>query len=713
MRKLLLSCFFAGLAFTSANAQLQHRHVTPIDSVQYVSSVDLALGKDAPAYFKIGDTVTIEGIVTFDPGYYGLSSNRKGAWLQDPNGGDFDGMAVLIDAARLKTLTGITTTLQQLNDDVKFYENFVPGLKVKVTGIVDEYQGYTQLVLLPIESEITNLTPNKIAPEVVNVSTFSLSDGTGGQITQYVTGEPYENTYVELKDLTVVDVSSSGNGRFFWSVQDNAGNKMQIRDASGYFRNDGNTDSLKNNNFVPPTNQSKLNYLRGMVFQATASGINQYYIAPLVPSDIDYVLAPSVNSVSRNPVIANSTAPVTITANITDEDNTVTGAKLFYSVGVNNTNYTSVNMTSVGNNYYQAQIPAQANNSIVNYFISATNNVGLTAYSPDSFFTGHHYMVKNEGITKISDLQYDPFGKGASIWAKDTFATLNLRAVVTSSVGDKDLGILTIQDGTAPFSGIMIKGKTDVESANISRGDSVVITSASVREDFGVTILENVKIQVVSSKGTIPAALKGMSIDSIRLGKYNHAEAYESMLLEFNDVYVVETNADRPTNGNFGEWAIDDDTTDLLGLRVDDLSNDINPEFGPDSLKMNQELEFIRGILTYSFGNWKLLPRDKNDIAGFETEEDTTNIGIKEAAAANFRMYPNPANNAIYIQAEKYFGNAIVQITDLQGKVFSEQVIYGNQPRVQLSTEGLTNGLYLVKISDKTSVQVQKVLIQH
>ncbi len=712
MKRFLL-CLMAGLGFSSAQAQLQHRHVTPIDSVQYVSSLDLAAGKDAPAYFKIGDTVTVEGVVMFDPGYYGLSTNRKGSWLQNPNGGSFDGIHVLIDASRLRALTGINTTLQDLNNDVKFYENFKPGLTVKVTGLVDEFQGYTQLVLLPVESEITNLTPKKIAPELVNVSTFSLSDGMGSQITQYITGEPYENTYVELRDLTVVDVSNSGNGRFFWSVQDAAGNKMQIRDASGYFRNDNNTDSLKNNTFVPPSNQSKLKHLRGIVFQATSAGINSYFIAPLVPSDIDYVLAPSVNSVSRNPVIAKSTAPVTITANITDKDNNVTGAVLYYAVGMNSTNYTSVTMTSLGNNYYRAQIPAQANNSIIKYFVQATNSAGLTAVSPDSFKTGYRFVVKDEGITRISDLQYDPFRTGASIWARDTFPSIDIRAVVTASVGEKDLGILTIQDGTGPFSGIMIKGKTDVESANIKRGDSVRITSASVREDFNVTILENVKIQVLSSNGTIPAALKGMSIDSIRLGRYDHAEAYESMLLEFNDVYVVETNADRPTNGQFGEWAIDKDTADLVGLRVDDQSNDINDKFGLDSLKMNQNLVFIRGILTFSFGNWKLLPRDRNDIAGFETIEDTSNIGIKEVNRKMFRAYPNPANHTIYIQAENYFSNASIQITDLQGKVFFEQTIYGNSPRIQVSTAGLSNGLYLVKISDKTSVQVQKVIVQH
>src|SRR5689334_9706776 len=115
MRKLLLSCLLAGLAFTTAHAQLQHRHVTPIDSLR-ASSTDLAAGKDTTSYFKAGmggDTVTVEGIVAFDPGYYGLSANRKGTWLQtSATGQEWEGIHILIDAARLKALTGIVTTLQ-------------------------------------------------------------------------------------------------------------------------------------------------------------------------------------------------------------------------------------------------------------------------------------------------------------------------------------------------------------------------------------------------------------------------------------------------------------------------------------------------------------------------------------------------------------------------------------------------------------------------
>ncbi|MFM7913576.1 MAG: hypothetical protein ACKO9W_15460, partial [Bacteroidota bacterium] len=28
-------------------------------------------------------------------------------------------------------------------------------------------------------------------------------------------------------------------------------------------------------------------------------------------------------------------------------------------------------------------------------------------------------------------------------------------------------------------------------------------------------------------------------------------------------------------------------------------------------------MNFIRGILTYNFGNWKLQPRNRNDVGGF------------------------------------------------------------------------------------------------
>ena len=52
---------------------------------------------------------------------------------------------------------------------------------------------------------------------------------------------------------------------------------------------------------------------------------------------------------------------------------------------------------------------------------------------------------------------------------------------------------------------------------------------------------------------------------------------------------------------------------------MNDISYEVPFEFGTDSVVVGDPLGFIQGILTYSFSNFKLEPRDLNDIDGFST----------------------------------------------------------------------------------------------
>jgi hypothetical protein len=718
--------------------------IVSIDSLQFVTSQKLASANTLPDYvnptFKnpvYGDTVQVEGIVTFDPRYYGLSTNRRATFIQSAAGGAWSGIEIMCDPSTVPGWTGGLTTYKnatQLN------QNSVPGLKVRYVGILKNFNGSgpatsgeTQLNLLPYPAEIIDLNPVTISPTVVSIDQFMKSDGAGGQVIQHSTGEQYEGVYVQLNNVTVVDRSGPNSNRWNWALQDQNGNKISTYDFSAYFRNDNREDTIGppaipgTPNFTPPNIGVTLSYIRGVITEtySAATGAFQYVFSPLLPSDIGPALAqaPVVSNRRRNPIVANSTTPVTITARITD-DSSVVSASLHYAVGMSNNTFTSVPMTlSSGTNtdgVWSGAIPAQANGSIVKYYVRGTDNGGRSGFSPDSLATGSAYMVVDGGITSIQQLQMSPYSNGGSIWNGDTLTNVTVRGIVTASSKTNDLGLVTIQDGSNPNSGIFVAAGVGDGIDQWNRGDSVVINSCVVRENFNVTTLYSAggSNHIVAASGkSLPSFITSLNSDSVHARVASQTEPYEGMLVQFDSVFVINLNADAPSN--FGEFAIGKDTSKTVGLRVDDLSNDIPTNFNMDSLTLKQSLAYLKGILYFSFGNWKMLPRNRDDIAGFKTDYGT---GVRNVVGAGveFSIYPNPAKEVLHLRvinpAYKNEQEALrFSITDVAGK----PVLYSNIPtglnvyETDFDISSLAPGVYFCTTYSGNAAKTVKIIKTH
>lgn len=617
--KKLFSLFLA--LFITHTAWSQYPLVSIFD-LTFVDQQSLAAGNDTSAYF--GDTIQVEGVVMFDPCAYALSGtqSRIATWLQDAdNPGPWSGIHILIDPG---ALDGYTGSLSDLDNAVNFIDNFQVGNKVRATGIVTKFSGYTQIVLLPEQSQVIGLE-SLPQPIPLQISDFMQSDGAGGQVQQLETGEPYEGVLVMIENARVVDLSAgTGNatGRYFWSLQDNNGNKIQIRDVSGYIRNTDTDEFCTGSTytpgtFEPPNLNALIDTMVGMIVEFDGA----YYLAPRTLLDIGNVLAspPIVSNIKRDPVVASSTDQVTISATIIDSDGFVDQAEVRYAVGWGNTNYTSVPMTQVGStDVWEGVIPATGTDSIfVNFYVHATDNDGNETSFPDPAASMSFYYVIDAGISDISIIQNTPLPNGNSIWQNDTLKNIDIRGVVTASARSYDLGEVAIQDGTGPWSGVFVRGVTGSGVNDLLRGDSIQITEALVIEQFGLTILNRVVFNLISSGNDLPEPELGLNPDSIRLEVFDQAEAYEGVLIGFENAYVVDLNADAPSN--FGEFVINLDENATNGLRVDDRSNNIPFAFNDDSLSVGQELGFLYGVLSYTFSNFKLWPRNLADIHGFTT----------------------------------------------------------------------------------------------
>lgn len=594
-----------------------------IDSIQYVNPQKLAnpTANTLPDYidpvFKdtvYRDTVRFEGIVITNPRIYGLSTNRKAAYIQRKGGGPWSGLLVMCEPS------GTGATLTQLISETKFYDNFLPGFPVRVTGIFRNFQGETQMNLIRNNPnfdnavEPTSTNRDTLVYSIIKASDLMTGNPNTGWVQQKQTAEQWEGTLVEVRDVTVYSVQISGN-RTFWSVIDDLGNVLDVRDMSAYFRRDDNEDTIPTipNTFQAPPVGTRLEFIKGIVTEYAASGVQRYGIIPVYPSDVKVCTScpPTIKYIRRTPVVATSTDSTTLVFEITVGDTTLRTSKLHYKI--NGGAMDSVNLTPVVGfpNTFAAKIPPQTSQSVVTYWLRAEDRKDRQTFFPDPLTIGQSYLTTTNGVNSIPILQFSITNSNSSIWSGDSIPSMSVRGIVTGRnfvAGGTNL--TTVQAGNGPNSAIFIQRSTGVDSmANWEVGDSVEITSGRVTENFNVTTLFNIRGNKISSGNALPAFETTLSIDSFSLNRIAYSRPWEGVLVRFDSVAISNINPDAPSD--FEEFSFSANGAGN-GLRVDDMNaalRGLNKR-----IKLGMEMDFIQGPMYFGFGNFKLIPRGLSDI---------------------------------------------------------------------------------------------------
>jgi hypothetical protein len=621
MKRLLLS--FAALLTTGLLfAQTNPYPILSVDSIQFVNQNRLLDANDntLPDYIRptfkdslFRDTVRFEGIVLTNPKIYGLSTNRKAAYLQRKGGGPWSGVLVMCEPS------GSGTTLANLLTETKFYDNFVVGYKVRVTGVIRDFQGETQINLIRNSSfsdnsvEQLSLTQDTIVISNIQASDLMTGNPNTGWVQQKHKAEQWEGNYVQINNVSVYSIQTSGN-RSFWSVIDDFGNVIDVRDMSAYYRRDDNEDTVPKiaNTFQPPAIGTRLEYIRGIVTEYAASGVQRYGIAPVYPGDVKVCTAcpPTIKFISRNPVIARSIDTLNITFEITVGDTSLRTQLLYYQKPGSST-LDSVVMTPVPSfpNYFLGRINPVGAEGVLTFWARAEDRRDRQSFFPDPLTLGRSIYVTTNGVNSIQQLQFSNTPSRSTIWDGDSLLNIDVRGIVTGHgfvAGATNL--ITVQAGTGPNSAIFVQRNPSVTDS-WQVGDSVQITRATVRENFNVTTLFSVLGNVISSGNPLPAFETGLSIDSFALNRVAYARQWEGVLMRFDSVQVSNTNPDAPSD--FQEFSFNKTGTGL-GLRVDDMNSELRNLNA--RLKVGMRMAFIQGPMYFSFGNFKLIPRGLADI---------------------------------------------------------------------------------------------------
>jgi hypothetical protein len=490
----------------------------------------------------------------------------------------------------------------------------------------------------------------------------------------------------------------------------------RVYDQSVYFR--GGSQGV-NPTWTPPPPGTKIAEIRGII---TSSGQGTV-IAPIYPGDM--VLGsfpPVISKVQRSVVIPTSSDAVEVTATIEDTDpdasGTITEATLVYGTGGTELGRLAMTWSAVSKEA-EAQIPAQANGSTIWYYIIAKDNSNETTQWPVDISKARPFYIVRDGVLRIRDVQYTPYTDGVPGCVG---AIVTLRGTV---VADSTLGIVYMQDGTDPWSGILLRGDAAIRTLGI--GEDVTVTG-KVAEGYssgtnGNTALIDATIVTKHGAAAVPTpvvlATNTFQSEVVRDGTPT-AEQYEGMLVRFENLTVTTPNADAGAGSNFGEFGV----TDGSGMmRVDDIGT-WKTVYTTDStktaltfLRTGTKMSSLTGIMFYSFGNYKLQPRGASDFQDVVTSIER--VSTVPSALKLHAVHPNPASLTRHGAATVGFDLATSQsvtitLHDALGREtarLADGRYDAGSYRATIATGSLSAGVYFVRMATTSGVQSTRLVV--
>ncbi len=693
--------FFVFLLLSVSIFAQEYPEVT-IRDVNYASDEDLlffgAQGSEPPPAL-VGDTVIVTGVVMTAP-YRGanpdsaamLHAGAQAVYLQD---------------------TSLTEWAGVLLRDPPAHPEFAildTGLVIKVKAEVVEYFTTTELDI--IEFSASDILGVMQRPKPVLLTLDSLFEK--GTTNPNYLAEKWEGVYVEFRDVITTEQNVVGSGTF--RIFDENNTSMVVYNKSDYYRN----------SFQAPLPGTSIKRIRGYIETRTGDQYGWFMINPVYFDDIEFGESPpSITGARRDSPMVGFGQDVIVTATVSDADETaaVEGVKLFYSVS--DGPYTDVDMTLVDaeNEVWEGVIPGQNEDAMVSYYIQSRDVEGWVGNDPSGAENNPYFYYVMETEPTIYDVQYSPYGSGYSAWQNyDVTVSGVVTADTTDIQGDgSNIGPqVYIQQGTGPWSGIQIFG---TEADNLRRGDSVTVTGL-VNESFGLTRIgtldEGVSVTVVSTGNPIP---EPFLISTADMSEYETAEPYEGVLVSVAGVTVIDENADGlpgPDDRNFGEMLVADRSAVTMRVELQDGTHDYHNywdfllEDQPIQITDEDTFENISGIMFYSFGNYKLVPRKNDDFTGHVVVSLDDLVSTPETYNIS-QNYPNPFNPSTKINFSlPEAGIVRLNVYNVLGEqvktLVNEFRNVGNHT-VDFNAADLTSGVYFYEISVNDFRSIRKMIL--
>lgn len=384
----------------------------------------------------------------------------------------------------------------------------------------------------------------------------------------------------------------------------------------------------------------------------------------------DFCTAPSPTiafSVSTQSASENAgTATVTLTLNVASASNETVEITITDNSAVYGSDYST---TPAGAAPFNVNIPAGNTSATID--INIINDANLEGNEDFNLqITSTSTGIQVGGISTLTftivdnDLPTTPISTVQATTSGDQSDMLG--QVVT--VGGRVTAVKTgsgfwIQDKVAAWSGIYVFNSTNT----VAIGDSVILTGTVAEFAPGASVEKATQIASLtafSNEG--PYAPYGpMTLSTVNV----NAEMYEGVLVKVSN---ASTTAAPDT---FNEWDVNDGTG---AVKVDDFLYLTTPA------PVLGNVYNVTGVVSHSFGFYKILPRDVNDV------ELVSGASVTELNEETVSVYPNPSNGVININN---VNNETIEVYNTLGS----KVMTTKQTQFNLK-----DGLYLIKVGNKT-----------
>ncbi|HOT96065.1 MAG TPA: FlgD immunoglobulin-like domain containing protein [bacterium] len=589
-----------------ANDVVEEGPYTRIQRIQQVRYSDLLKAPTVYAADKSymnGDTVTVKGIVTMPTGlcYAGA------------------GIKFTFEAAE----GGPWSALLSYHRDSTAYPTLYEGDEIEMTGYISEYTtSPSNMTEFFITSPINILDAGKPLPPVDSIKT--------GDLRWPTTAEQWGTVMVKVGNAMVTNVTQQYE-------------LFEVDDGSGGVLIDDESDSLRN--YPDPPLKSLFKSIEGWVYNHYGyyTDSTTYKLEPLFRTRVlPGTAGLAIKNTTRSSAAPTPVQAVTVTTTL-DPIISAVGAKLYYKV--NDGAYSVVEMKANGATF-SAEIPAQPLNSLVSYYIEATDKSGKVSYDPPDQVVANYSYVVLEGQPTLAQIQYTPWAVGDSPFQGCKVA---VEGVVTAdTLFFKKYGAYPIQDAAGAWNGLYILGKVP----SLLQGDRVRVygTVEDHNADYlykweGNTQIKADSVKILSRGAALPA-ITSVSTNALK-DKSKSAESYEGVLVRIQNATLMAVNSyDVTVDDGSGPCLLDADG--FVGR-----DQDANPYFyinksaqllivAGDTVRIGEQINVAQGVFLYSFGTHKIEIRNLGDIG--------TVTGVRNAVAAQplrfdlGQNYPNPFN---------------------------------------------------------------------
>jgi DNA/RNA endonuclease YhcR with UshA esterase domain len=580
-----------------------YTRIQRIQQVRYSDLLKTPTKYASDKSYMDGDTVTVKGIVTMPTGLCYAGAGIKFTF-GEPEGGPW-------------------SALLSYHRDSTAYPTLYEGDEIEMTGYLSEYTtSPSNMTEFFITSPINILDAGKPLPPVDSLKT--------GDLRWPTTAEQWGTVIVKIGNAMVTHLTPQYE-------------LFEVDDGSGGILVDDESDSMRN--YPDPALKSVFKSITGWVYHHYGyyTDSTAYKLEPLYRTWLTQGAAGlTVKNTTRDVTAPTPTQPVKVTTTL-DPMISAAGAKLYYKVGQGT--YSSLDMT-LNNGLYSAEIPAQPLNSLVSYYIEATDKNAKLSYDPPDQLAANYSYVVLEGNPTLAQVQYTPWSNGDSPFQGYRVA---VEGVVTADTTFfKKYGAYPIQDAAGAWNGLFVLGKVPA----LLRGDRVRVYGRV--EDHNAEYLYKWEGNTQIIADSVKILARGESLPAVTAVTTNDlkdksasAESYEGVLVQIKNATLTAVNSyDVTVDDGSGPCLLDADA--FVGR-----DQDQNPYFyvnrsaqvlvvAGDTVKIGEQISVAQGLFLYSFGTHKIEIRNLGDIG--------TVTGIKDAVAAQplrfdlGQNYPNPFN---------------------------------------------------------------------